>query len=129
MTSLGIEIKSITCIMVLLESADALKSEFKIDLQDPYDSESVKHFYDGVKSWIDSHDPNCVIIKKRLEKGKFAGGASSFKIEGLIQLASSVPVKLVGGPELNRLAKKVEAMPKMKKYQEQAYLAALSALE
>ena len=128
MSSLGIEIKSSTCIMVLLESADVLKSEFKIDLQDPYDSESVKQFYGEVKAWVDSHAPDCVIIKKRLEKGKFAGGASSFKIEGLIQLASSAPVKLVGGPELNRLAKKVEAMPKIKKYQEQAYLAALSSL-
>ena len=114
--------------MVLLESADFLKSEFKIDLHDSYDAESVKHFYNEVKDWIDSQAPDCVIIKKRLEKGKFAGGASSFKIEGLIQLASSTPVKLVGGPELNRLAKKVEAMPKMKKYQEQAYLAALSSL-
>jgi hypothetical protein len=114
--------------MVLLESANLIKSELKIDLKNSYDSKSVEQFYVEVKSWLDFQEPESVVIKKRLEKGKFAGGASSFKIEGLIQLASSVPVKLVGGPELNRLAKKVEALPKMKKYQEHAYLAALSSL-
>ena len=126
MKNIGVEIKSSTCIMVLLESTNELKSELKIELQDPYDSESVKTFYKDVKDWIDSQAPDYVSIKKRLEKGKFAGGASSFKIEGLIQLASSVPVKFIASPELNRLAKEVEVMPNMKKYQEQAYLAALT---
>ena len=68
MLSLGIEIKSSTCIMVLLESANLIKSELKIDLKNSYDSESVKHFYDGVKSWLDFQNPNLLLLKSVLKK-------------------------------------------------------------
>ncbi|EDM27701.1 hypothetical protein LNTAR_20883 [Lentisphaera araneosa HTCC2155] len=128
MKSLGVEIKSSTCVLVLLDSADEIKEATKIELEDPYCATSVKEFFDDLKTWLEKCNADVVNIKKRLEKGKFAGGASSFKIEGLIQLAALVSVNLVGGPELNRLAKSVETLPAMKKYQEQAYLAALSAL-
>ncbi|MDD7986478.1 DUF3010 family protein [Lentisphaera marina] len=128
MKSLGIEIKSSTCVLVVLESADEIKEATKIELEDSYDSVCVQSFFEHLKAWLETTNADVISIKKRLEKGKFAGGASSFKIEGLVQLASSVPVKLVAGPELNRLAKSVDTLPAMKKYQEQAYLAALSNL-
>lgn len=128
MNSVGVEIKSSTCVLVVLESADEIKEATKIELKDSYDSANVQSFFKHLKSWLETTNADVISIKKRLEKGKFAGGASSFKIEGLVQLASSVPVKLVAGPELNRLAKSVDTLPAMKKYQEQAYLAALSNL-
>jgi hypothetical protein len=128
MKSVGIEIKSSTCILVVIETAELINESIKIELKDSYEAKSVKNFFSEIKTWLDQVNPDLVNIKKRAEKGKFSGGASSFKIEGLIQLAASGPVKLVGGPELNRLSKSIQTFPTMKKYQEQAYLAALSSL-
>ena len=128
MKSIGIKIKSNTCILALVESADDLCAGHKIELMDSYDALSVKDFFKQLKDWLDTQSAEVISIKKRGEKGKFSGGACSFKIEGLVQLVASVPVRLVGGPELNRLAKTITDFPEMKKYQEQAYLAALSAL-
>lgn len=130
MKSLGIELKGSTCIAVLLDSSLNLVSSLKIELADSYNNEMVNNFVNEFKAFLNSHKPDAVVVKKRQEKGKFAGGATSFKMEGLIQFSAKDITTFVSGPQLTALQKKSQAaLPEVKKYQAQALFCALYALD
>jgi hypothetical protein len=135
MRTIGIEIKGSDCIPVLLEGT---KQNFtivdfpkKISLQDSYNSSEVRTFYEKLKSTFTESQVNIISIKKRMEKGKFAGGALSFKMEGLIQLATDNNVHFISSPQIKSLLKKnpLLVLPQINKYQEQAFYAAFNSLE
>ena len=131
MITCGIDIKSNTCIFLVLKGSndDFQIVDFpkKIDIKDASNTDQKRDFLDQVTELFADLSPNQIIIKKRLEKGKFAGGPTSFKIEALIQVASQASTSLISGPELKRIKAKASA-PKITKYQEDAFFAAYSAL-
>ncbi|MCM8536318.1 MAG: DUF3010 family protein [Lentisphaeraceae bacterium] len=128
MKVLGIEIKGSTIIGVACVDQSIADFPNKIELSDSYNSEELIQIHSQVKDLLEDFDK--VIIKKRMEKGKFAGGAASFKLEGLIQLAANCPVSFIAGTQLTAFQKKAEHdLSCVKKYQEQAYLAALTLLD
>ena len=133
MVSLGIELKGSTCIGIATSidsnGTISIVEELKIELTDSYCDESVKTFFDQFSQAISSINPDSVVIKKRNEKGKFAGGAVSFKMEGLIQISATCKTIFISGAQSNSFAKKMENEPTVKKYQQQALICSLFGLE
>ncbi|MCM8529795.1 MAG: DUF3010 family protein [Lentisphaeraceae bacterium] len=130
MKVLGIEIKGSTIIGIACLDQSIISFPNKIELKDSYDSEEIRNLHEELKSLFSQLALDHIIIKKRMEKGKFAGGAASFKLEGIIQLASNCPVDFIAGTKLSAFQKKANHdLSGVKKYQEQAYLAALTLLD
>ena len=132
MKSCGIELKGNNAIIVGLEGS---KSQLvvsnnvkKIELPDMYDNNAVGTFYQKIAAELQDFD--CIVIKKRPEKGKFAGGPITFKMEGLIQLCYAAKCSFISSPQVNALIKKNDdlILPELNKDQEQAFFAAYSAL-
>ena len=134
MRACGIELKGNTAVLV---AVDGSKEQFellnvvkKIELAEMYDNAAIEAFYSEIKQVLEANEIECVVIKKRGEKGRFAGGPASFKMEGLIQLAASANTSFISGPQITALLKKNPELPlpKLSKYQEQAFYAAFSQL-
>jgi hypothetical protein len=90
----GIEIKGSDAIVLIIEGISKdfklVKSDLrKISVDDSDNPEDIAKFYDDFFKFLKEHNVDFIGVKKRNTKGRFAGGASSFKIEGLIQLASA----------------------------------------
>ena len=128
MKSLGIELKGSTCIGVIADTSGAVLETLKIELSESYEQKSINAFFAKLKSAFSDHQLDAVVIKKRNEKGKFAGGPVSFKMEGLIQLAAQQDISFLTGAQLNAYAKKLNDLPEVKKYQSQALICAMFGL-
>jgi len=107
----GIEIKGSSAIVVLLEGvADNFKvlpTEFKkINLEDSNNQADVKAFSAVINSFLKTHNFDSIGIKARGTKGKFAGGAVSFKIEGLLQ-NTDYPVSIIKGASMKAKLKDI----------------------
>ena len=130
MKSLGIEIKGSTCIGILIDASMNIVDSLKLEIEDSYNDAHIKNFSTEFQAFLQSQNPDTVVIKKRQEKGKFAGGAVSFKMEGLIQLAANSKTVFLSGAQLNAFIKKAPAdLPEVKKYQSQALFCAVYALD
>ncbi len=87
----GIEIRGNEAILTVAEtkaqSITHLPIETKkIAFADDDDSNHVKSFFSLIKDFVHNNHIDRIAIKKRGRKGGFAGGPTSFKIEGIIQL-------------------------------------------
>ena len=74
-----------------------------------------------------------VVIKERLMKGKFAGGAVGFKLEAAIQLIDSIEVEVLTAADQKVSLKRAPEMLRVKEiglkgYQQEAYEAAYAFL-
>ncbi|SCZ08474.1 MULTISPECIES: DUF3010 family protein [unclassified Pseudomonas] len=131
----GIEIKGSEAIIAVasLEQQTlthiALNTK-KIALDDDDDAANVKAFAAQVRAFVAEHGIERIAIKKRSKKGEFAGGPTTFKIEGVFQLLEGCEVTLLSPQTLNAQHKKHDfALPAtLNKYQHEAYKAACSAL-
>jgi hypothetical protein len=65
----------------------------KLSLPKNHSQEDLKKFQAAFAEFMAEHGVTTVAIKERMPKGKFAGGAISFKMEAAIQL--------IADPELN----------------------------
>lgn len=86
----GIEIKGNTAIVVVLEGEPnnfkVIPTEFKkTKINASSNQEDVKSFSNVINNFFKANNFDKIGIKERATKGKFAGGSTSFKIEGLIQ--------------------------------------------
>ncbi len=131
----GIELKSNQAIFSVIEKQDDdiviyidMKIK-KITLQDDDSQESIRQFCNELLAFLIDNEIDKVILKKRAKKGNFAGGAVTFKMEALIQLNPHCVVELISGQAMGAFEKKndVHIPNNLKKYQEQAYVAALAA--
>ena len=67
----------------------------KLGLRKGYTREEFQQFQFAFTKLMEDYNVDQVVIKERMTKGKFAGGAVSFKLEAAIQLISAVDVVLV----------------------------------
>ncbi|WP_332846971.1 DUF3010 family protein [Pseudomonas lactucae] len=135
MSICGIEIKGSEAIIAvasldnqaLTHAALAIK---KIALEDDDEAANVKAFAAQVKAFVQANAITRIAIKKRSKKGEFAGGPTTFKIEGVFQLLDGVEVTLLSPQTINAQNKKhnFELPATLNKYQHEAYKAACSAL-
>ena len=135
MTLCGIEIKGSEAIIdvaslnnqTLTHVALATK---KIALEDDDEAANVKGFATQVAAFVREHGIERIAIKKRSKKGEFAGGPTTFKIEGVLQLLDGCEVTLLSPQTINAQHKKhAFALPAtLNKYQHEAYKTACAAL-
>ena len=127
----GIELKANNVILVVLKNNEYIDIKIKkIVLEDDEKQEDIRKFCNEFLDFLQKNEIEKVFIKKRAKKGAFSGGAVTFKLEGLIQLNPFCSVDLVSAQSVSTFEKKnqIEFPKELKKYQEQAYLTALSNL-
>ena len=124
----GIELKANNVILVVLKNNEYIDIKIKkIVLEDDEKQEDIRKFCNEFLDFLQKNEIEKVFIKKRAKKGAFSGGAVTFKLEGLIQLNPLCSVELISTQTVSTFEKKnqIEFPKELKKYQEQAYLAAL----
>lgn len=125
----GIELKSNNAILVLLDDKEFIDLKIKkLVLEDDENQEDIRKFCNEFLLFLEQNEIEKIVIKKRAKKGNFAGGAVTFKMEGLIQLNPICDVDLISPQAISSFEKKneFEFPTSLKKYQEQAFLAAYS---
>ncbi|WMN17352.1 DUF3010 family protein [Pseudomonas piscis] len=135
MSICGIEIKGSEAIFALASlqggtlehQAIAVK---KIALEDDDEAANVRTFAAQVRDFVREQGITRIAIKKRSKKGEFAGGPTTFKIEGVFQLLENCEVTLLSPQTINAQHKKhgYELPASLNKYQHEAYKAACAAL-
>ncbi|MGO1692194.1 MAG: DUF3010 family protein [Marinobacter sp.] len=103
----------------------------KITLKKNHGREDLQQFQASFAAFLAEHDVKKVAIKERMPKGKFAGGAISFKMEAAIQLmpGKDVEVSLLSSATIkSTLSAKPLPIPfaetGLKVFQETAFVAA-----
>jgi hypothetical protein len=131
----GIEIKGSEAIIAVAALDGSTLSHValatkKIALEDDDEAANVKVFAAQVASFVRENSIDRIVIKKRSKKGEFAGGPTTFKIEGVFQLLENCEVTLMSPQTINAQAKKhgFEQPETMNKYQHEAYKSACSSL-
>ena len=104
----------------------------KLTLRKDHDREDLQRFQNTFAKLMSDYSIDCVVIKERLPKGKFAGGAISFKLESAIQLIEGLDVILLSAAKIKSvLAANPLLMPfsdtGLKVFQESAFSAAYAA--
>ena len=135
MTICGIEIKGSEAIIAVASLDNqtlthvALATK-KIALDDDDEAANVKAFAAQVKAFVQANGITRIAIKKRSKKGEFAGGPTTFKIEGVFQLLDGVEVTLLSPQTINAQYKKhtFDLPATLNKYQHEAYKTACSCL-
>ncbi len=135
MTICGIEIKGSEAIIALASLDNQTLSHValgikKIALDDDDEAVNVKAFAAQVRAFVQENAIQRIAIKKRSKKGEFAGGPTTFKIEGVFQLLEGVEVTLLSPQTINAQNKKhnFDLPATLNKYQHEAYKAACSSL-
>ena len=131
----AIDLKANNTILVVLEKNNEqikyldLKIK-KIELEDDEIQENIIIYSKAINDFLQENQIAQVLIKKRAKKGSFSGGANTFKAEAILQLNSVCAVELISTQSINAFEKKnnIEFPSNLKKYQEQAYLSALTSL-
>lgn len=125
----GVELKSNNAILTLIQNGEYIESKpKKLTLNDDENQEDIRTFCNEFLLFLEQNEVEKIVIKKRAKKGNFAGGAVTFKMEGLIQLNPLCKVELISAQSISSFEKKNQInFPKeLKKYQEQAYICAYS---
>ena len=124
----GIELKANNAIFALLDDKKFIDLKTKkLTIENDETQEDIRKFCNEFLVFLEENQVEKVVIKKRAKKGTFAGGAVTFKLEGLIQLNPLCSVELISSQSIATFEKKneIEFPKELKKYQEQAYLTAL----
>ncbi len=129
----GVELSGQEAILALIDFTDndynlIIPTTKKIPLGNSEDRDQVKSFQKTFESFCIENDVGRVCIKKRNTTGRFSGGPTAAKLEGLIQISDVSEVKLIS-PNTYRAMQKREdiVIPKeVMKYQWDAYLTALA---
>ena len=135
MTLCGIEIKGSEAIIAVASLDNQALTHValvtkKIALEDDDEAANVKAFAAQVKAFVQANGITRIAIKKRSKKGEFAGGPTTFKIEGVFQLLEGVEVTLLSPQTINAQYKKhtFDLPATLNKYQHEAYKTACSCL-
>ena len=124
----GIELKANNAIFALLDDKKFIDLKTKkLTIEDDETQEDIRKFCNEFLLFLEENKVEKVVIKKRAKKGTFAGGAVTFKLEGLIQLNPLCCVDLISSATLANFSKKNNIIfpENLKKYQEEAYLTAI----
>jgi len=127
----GIELKSNQLILAVIKENEFIDLKIKkIVLEDDEKQDDIRKFCNEFLVFLEKNNIEKVYIKKRAKKGNFAGGAVTFKMEGLIQLNPLCEVELISAQSISSFEKKniIEYPEKLMKYQEQAFLTVYSQI-
>jgi len=128
----GIELKSNEARIASIETDKAGQYTFiststkKIKLADSKSQEATRDFRAAFESFFQENNFQRIGIKERMRKGKFAGGADSFKMEGILQTLD-YPIEVLHTATIKaKIKDKTLNMAELNSYQEEALKVALS---
>lgn len=104
----GIELSgndAVICIMTLEEGLFNLPDcrVKKINIANPKSTEEVRQFHFTFSKLMADYKVEHVIIRERMTRGKFAGGAAGFKLEAAIQLCQDLAVSLLSPADIKSI--------------------------
>lgn len=134
----GIDIKAnevIICILSLdrgLFEAPEIRQR-RINVANADDPKQLRIFQQTITKLMEDYKVDKIAIKARLQKGKFAGAASGFKLETALQLLESHRAYLISAAVIKETQKYVPLPVDfrdtgLKAFQEQAFMAAYTQL-
>lgn len=105
----------------------------KLTVENPHDAGELQYFQRTVAKLVEDYGIDCIAIKERPYKGKFAGSAVSFKLEAALQLLDT-QVVLLSSSTIKDKNKGLEAMVDfretgLKKFQQSAFEVAMAQLQ
>jgi len=131
----GIEIKGAEAILAIAQLNDGqflhVQAETKrIALADDDDSANVRSYADLIAGFMRDRKISHIAVKKRAKKGDFAGGPTTFKIEGVIQLLKECRVELISAQTIAAQDRRhsFPSPTSLNKYQVEAFRTACAAL-
>jgi len=106
----------------------------KLSINDATDTDQIRKFQFDFEKLMADYQIEHIVIRERMTKGKFAGGAVSFKLEAAIQLADIIDVSLLSPSKAKEIMKQSRINMDfqetgLKQFQEQAFMTALAHLE
>ena len=112
MKILGIDLKASDAVLAVFEKiGDDLQhislNPKKLTLATD-ETKDVQSFSQAFLAFLTDNGVDKIVIKQRGKKGKFAGGPTSFKLEGVIQAVSTVPVILISPQTISAAMKKCD---------------------
>lgn len=104
----------------------------KLSLKKEHTTDDLRQFQFAFAKLMSDYRVDRVVIRERMTKGKFAGGAVSFKLEAAIQLINELQVELMSAAQIKAvLADRPLPVPfaetGLKGFQEQAFTLAYAA--
>jgi len=130
----GIELKGSEARMVALEGTIddyrvVATTMDRVKIGDSKDQKSVQAFHQQVIEFFDAEDFTAIGIKERMTKGRFSGGALTFKMEALLQ-TSDYAIQIIHVATIKSKLKNIEYDEELvNKYQGEAFRVALYLLE
>jgi len=102
----------------------------RVQCKDPDDRNELRYFQKTFAKLVEDYQIETLVIKQRMKKGKFAGGANSFKLEAALQLLDeNIDVRLISATEIKENLKKYPLPIRfeetgLKKFQQTAFTTA-----
>lgn len=135
----AVDLKANDAIICLMSLTDGLYSLHecrvkKISIADASNGVQLQRFqFDFVKLMAD-YQVEHVVIRERMTRGKFAGGAVSFKLEAAIQLADSLKVSLLSPSKIKEIIKNSRVQMSfeetgLKQFQQHAFMTGFAFLD
>ncbi len=138
MRILGIELTGNDAVVVLLEQDNGMFyiPDFrarKVPCRNPDDQEQIQYFQKSIAQLIQDYKIDEIVIRGRMKKGKFAGGANGFKLEGALQVLPDIKVSVMIPATQSAILKRFPmSIPfnetGMKKFQQHAFEVAYAQL-
>ena len=135
----GVELKDNDAIICIMQREHGLYDvpkvrATKITLADAVNTEHLKKFQFNFLQLLKDYQVDEIAIKQRDLKGKFAGGAVTFKMEAVLQLLENYPVRLVSTTYIKEGLSLAQVKPDpielgLKKFQKEAMLTCFAYLE
>jgi len=130
----GIELRSNEARIVSIETGEDGNYELiasqtkKIKLNDSKSQEATKSFREALSKFFQDNNFDKIAIKERAKRGKYAGGADSFKMEGILQTLD-YPIEIFHTATIKAKTKEKELKTDdINVYQKEALKVALSLL-
>ena len=106
----GVELKGAEAIICLLDYERGAFSvadcrQRQLSVSQPDATEAIRGFQFTFKKLIEDYKIEQIVILERMQKGKFAGSAASFKFEAALQLLD-LPVSLLNTTKIKELIKR-----------------------
>ncbi|MBU2886149.1 DUF3010 family protein [Gilvimarinus agarilyticus] len=104
----------------------------KLSLPKVHNREDLQKFQASFAKLMQDYQITRVVIRERMTKGKFAGGAVSFKLEAAIQLINDVEVELMTPAQVKQVVSENPLLipfseTGLKGFQESAFMVAYAA--
>lgn len=134
----GVELKGSEALISLLAKSGELFDipdcrQVRFTIKDSDDQNQMRYFQQAFAKLMEDYKVEHVVIRQRPHKGKFAGGAVGFKLEGAIQTLPNIDVSIMTSSAIKEQLKKTP-LPidfretGLKQFQEPAFTTAFAFL-